>query len=399
MPTATRCSRCLAMLVVCSLSAAPLVAQSAVKPSFVGEKGWQFKPTFLIEGEYDNNIFLLPDLKKGNLIAGAPAGTRFADMESASDVITTLNAQFAFEGTGIGGRNMKIVPELGYDFYSRNAERRSATYRISLAQKTGHGGLFRLKAAMQPQTFFKNYLVDAIDRDGNGTITSAEKLYAPARQGENTIDVEYTLRFRKQSAQTAIGTAVRLDGGWYSRTYNAAFTSRDLKGPTAGVKLLLNTTAHSHVDLGYDVASLTAPRMLNVVLLDETQFNRDFNGNGSTSDVNARAVQMVDHSRTEHEVSAAFGTDFGATDLELDLVHRIRRFRSTEPYDVANNGRRDARNEVGGTLRHDIGRGLRLRIAAQHGAQTLNRANAVATTGDVADYTRLRTSAGLEYRF
>ena len=399
MPTATRVSRRLTTLVLCSLFAAPLVAQGVAKPSSAGAKGWQFKPTFLAEGEFDNNIFLLPDLKKADLVAGAPAGSRYAGMASASDVITSVRAQVVVDGSGIGGRNMKVASELGYDFYARNTERRSATYGISVAQKTVHGGLIRLKAVMQPQTFFKNYLVEAADRDGNGTISGAEKLYAAARQGESTISGDYTLRLQKQSAQSAIGTAVRLDGGWYSRTYNAAFTSRNLKGPTAGAKLLLNTTAHTHVDLGYGFASLSAPRMLNVVLLDETQFNRDFNGNGSTSDLNARAVQMVDHSRTEQELNAAFGSDFGATDVEFEFAHRIRRFSSTEPYDVANNGRRDTRNEFGGTVRHNVSSGLRLRLAAQHGAQTLNRANAVATTGDVADYSRLRTSVGLEYRF
>lgn len=399
MSTATPSRRCLAALVLCSIAAVPLAAQTAGKSSTSSESRWQFQPTLLTQEEFDNNVFLLPDQKKGKLGAGAPAGTHYADMASASDLITTVRAQFAFDGPGVAGRRLKIVPEIGYDFYAKNAERRSATYAISLAEKVARGGLVRVKASMQPQTFFKNYLIDAVDRDLSGSITADEKLYAPAKQGETTVEGDYTLRLRKQSANSAVGAAMRLSGGWFSRAYNASFTSRDLKGPTAGAKLLLSTSAHSHVDLGYAFASLNAPRMLNVMLVDEAQYNRDFNGNGRTTDANVRTVQMVDRSRSEHELSATFGTDFGAADVELDYARRTRRFSSAEQYDEANNGRRDARNEFGGTLRYNIGNGLRVRATADHGAQTLNRANAAAATGDVADYTRVRTSIGLEYRF
>ncbi len=404
-------ARCLAGLAVCSLAAVSLAAQTTAKPgakpalkpaakaSSTDENGWRFRPTFLTDAEFDNNVFLLPDLKKAKLVAGAPAGTHYADMVSASDVITTFRAQLAFDGPGISGKRVRIVPELGYDFNARNTARRTAMYGVSLAQKTTRGGLVRLKAAMQPQTFFKNYLLDAVDLDGNGSISSGEKLYSAARQGETTVEGDYTLRLRKQSSPSTVGAALRIGGGWYSRTNNSAFTSRDLKGPTLGAKLLLDVASHSHIDLGYSLASLSAPRMLNVMLLDEAPFNRDFNNNGTTTDVNVRTVQMVDRSRSEQELGAAFGTNLGQADVTVEYAHRTRHFNSAEPYDVANNGRRDARNEFGGTLRYNLGDALRVRARAQRGAQTLNRASATAATGDVADYTRVRTSIGLEYRF
>ena len=399
MPTQLLFDRCLAAVVVCSLAAGPVAAQTVAKPSVSNSHLWKLQPTFVTEEEFDNNVFLLPDLKKAKLVAGAPAGTHYADMVSANDAITTLRAQLSLDGPGVAGKRIKIVPEVGYDFYLRNAERRTASYGVTVAQKTARGGLLRLKAAMQPQTFFKNYLLDAIDLDGSGSISTAEKLYGPAKQGETTVESDYTLRLRKESAESMVRASLRIGGGWYSRSYNAGFTSRDLKGPTASGKLLLSIAQHSTLDLGYAFASLAAPRMLNVMLLDEPQFGRDFNGNGTATDLAARAVEMVDRSRTEQELSASFDIDFGTNDLALDYARRTRSFSSTQPYDLANNGRRDTRNEFGGTLRHDITSGLRLRAAAQRGAQTLNVANTVAATGDVADYTRLRTSIGLEYRF
>lgn len=399
MSTPTLFDRCLVAVALCSLSAGPVAAQTIANPSVSNNHLWKLQPSFDTEVEFDNNVFLLPDQKKAKLTAGAPAGTHYADMVSASDAVTTVRAQLSLDGPGMASKRISIVPEVGYDFYARNAERRTATYGVTVAQKTARGGLLRLKASMQPQTFFKNYLLDAIDLDASGSITSGEKLYGPAKQGETTIESDYTLRLRKQSAQRMMGAALRLSGGWYSRSYNASFTSRDLKGPTASGKLLLSIAQHSRLDLGYAFASLAAPRMLNVMLLDEPQFGRDFNNNGTATDLSARAVEMVDRSRTEQELSASFSTDFGATDLELAYARRTRRFSSTQPYDIANNGRRDARNEFGGTLRHKISSAIRLRATAERGAQTLNRANSAVVTGDVADYTRLRTSVSLEYSF
>lgn len=395
-------ARFLATLGLCSLAAAPIGAQTALKPAAKAsksEKGWQFRPSFLTNAEFDDNVFLLPDLKKSKVVPGAPAGTHYADMASASDVITTLRGQLGFDGPGIGGKRLRIVPELGYDFYARNAERRTATYGVSLAQKTARGGLVRLKASMQPQTFFKNYLIDAVDLNGNGSIDPGEKLYAAARQGETTVEGDWTLRLHKRSSPGTVGAAVRLGGGWYSRTNNAAFTSRDLKGPTLGAKLLLDVAGNSRLDVGYSLASLAAPRVLNVMVVDESRFGRDFNNNGSATDSNVRTVQMVDRSRSEQELSAAFGTDLGRADVAVEYAHRTRRFKSAEPYDAANNGRRDARNELGATLRYNLGSAVRVRASAQRAAQTLNRATAAAATGDVADYTRLRTALGLEFRF
>lgn len=399
MPTAPLSGRCLAALLGCGLAATSLAAQSRPKPLAAPDRGWQFNPAFRTDAEFDNNVFLLSDLKKGQLAPGAPAGTRYADMVSASDVITTFRAHLGFDGPGIGSRKMKIVPEVRYDFYAQNVERRGATYAIALAQATTRGGLVRLKAEMQPQRFFKDYLVDAIDRDGDGVISSGEKLYAGDKRGETTVDGDYTMRLTGDASRSALGAALRLAGGWYTRTNNTSFASHDLKGPTAGAKLLLNTPGGSHIDLGYSWASLVAPRMNTVMLINETQYNRDFNNNGNATDVDVRTIQMVNRSRMEQELGAAFGTELGAAELAVEYAYRTRRFTSAELYDAVNNGRRDARNEFGGTLRYKLTNALRLRAAALRGAQTLNRAIATAATGEVADYNRMRTSVGLEYRF
>lgn len=398
MPTHTHPGRYLAVVSALALVTAPLAAQSASSPTGDDHR-WTIRPAFASEEEFDDNVFLLGDAKKSKLGGGAAAGTHYADMVSASDAITTMHAELVLGGAGLGGKHLRITPELEYAYYARNAERRGVRYGVQAEQKTAHGGLLRLKLAAQPQTFFKNYLLDAIDRDLNGSITTDERLYAPARQGETSVDADYTLRLRKASSDHRVAAALRLAGGWYSRSYDAAFADHELNGPTAGTTLLLRTSSRSRLDIGYSFAALAAPRTRIVMLLDETQFDRDFNGNGSTNDVNARAEEMVDRSRTEQELSMAFGTEVGHAAVELEYARRMRRFSSTEPYDVGNNGRRDARNTLGASLRHDLGDAVQLKLALQHDAQSLNRASATVASGDIADYARTRTSLGLEYRF
>ena len=106
-------ARVLAILALCSLATASLEAQTSAKPaakaSSANETGWQFRPTFLTDAEFDDNVFLLPDAKKGKLVAGAPAGTHYADMVSASDV----RAQLSHPIIDCDGHIREFMPGVG----------------------------------------------------------------------------------------------------------------------------------------------------------------------------------------------------------------------------------------------------------------------------------------------
>lgn len=389
--------RHLAAAAALSVAALPLDAQSSPAPGSSG-RGWGSQLSLTTDVELDDNVFLLSDGRKARVVSGAPMGSRYANMASAGDVITTVRGELAFSGPGLAGKRLRIAPEAGYELYARNAGRRSAVYAVSLAQRLGKGEQLRATASIRPSRFHKNYLLDAIDDDGSGSITPDERVYSPADQAETTIEGDYTFDLDRRF-YTGVGAALRVGGGWYSRGHDAAFSARDLSGPTLGGRLLLKLTRATDLDVAYSYASLGATRARSVVILDEPAFGRDFNGNGTATDLAARAVEMVDHSRREQEIAAALGHDFGALGLGLELARRTRRYGSTEPYDLDHNGRRDARREIGVTMRYALARGVRLRGAIRHAEQTLNRAGADAVTGDVADYSRLRTSLGLEYRF
>lgn len=386
-----------------ALLASPVQAQRVNAEKASSRAAWRLSPSVATSGQFDDNVFLLRDGRKDNL---GPDNTmdessgRYADMVSASDVITSFRGALELERRGYRGKKLSVTPELGYDLHARNAARSSAQMSLRVDQKLARGALLRARFSVAPRSFVKNYLADAIDGDGSGSITRDERLYAPAERGDLKIGADYTHRLDKSTRKQPFGAAVRVGGGWYSRSHNAAFAARDLSGPTLAVGLLVDMTTATRVKVGYDLEALSAPRLANVVLLDEAQFDEDLNGNGSRDDIAVRSVQMVDRSRTEHELGVTLETDLSrAVDARLSLAHRRRTFSSTERYDAANNGRRDSRNEVGGEVRFRLAPPVSLRLSAAHSSQSLNRANVTAVNGDVADYTRLRAAVGLVYRY
>lgn len=389
------------LLAAMSLGASPAAAQGTGPAAVADRGGWRVSPSLSTTEEFDNNVFLLSDGKKGDLGGARSAdGGRYADMTSPSDIITSLRGALALKRRGFSGKPLTVKPELAYELYARNGARSGAQLGVIVEQELRRGAVGRMRASMTPRAFVKNYLADAIDRDSDGSITPDERLYAPAEHGDLRVGADYTHRLDKSSRKNPFGAAVRVGAGWYSRSNSAPFTSRDLAGPTLDLTLLLKLTADTRVTVGYDLEALSAPRMENVVLLDEAQFDEDLNGNSSTDDIDVRALRMVDRSRTEHELAAALESELSPTvDGKLSLARRTRTFSSTERYDVANNGRRDSRNEIGGELRFRLSSPLRLRVSAAYASQSLNRASATASSGDVADYSRLRGAVGLTYRY
>lgn len=360
---------------------------------------WRFAPTFSVFAEADDNPFLLTPNQKLR-IASPPAGTpssRYANMEKASDLVTKLRAELEFRGPGLFGRTMAITPELGYDNYTSNGERSSPRGGVTVAQDLGRGSRFRFMAEMTPSTFFKNYLSDATDANADGTIVLNERAYAPAWSAERTVTADYLVRLKKSRKASPTGVFVRVGAGHAAERYDAPFGVRDRAGPLASARLALDR-GRTEFDVGYDFASMSATAGRAVRLLDEPDFGVDFNGNGTTTDLDARAFEMVDYSRTENAVS--FGARLPAgkrTTLRADFEHRRRTFGSKQPYDASNNGRKDSRNSIGAEASFKLAKSLRLVAGLEMKKQVVNKP--LNTAGDVADYSRRRVTTGLTYTY
>ena len=373
-------------------------APKPAKPQAAPEP-WRFAPTFGVFAEYDDNVFLLAPAQRSR-IATPPAGSppsRFANMERVSDIVTKVRAELPFSGPGVGGRTLAVTPELKYDYYAANAERRSVQLGLSAAHNLGGGSRIRVQGEMSPSTFFKNYLSNAVDADLNGSISRSERVYAPGSYAERLIAADYRFRLKKSTKASPMAAFVQAGAGHYGRTYDAPFARRDQSGPIASLGLILDR-GRVEFEAGYDFASLGATPGRAVLLLDEPVFGVDFNGNGNATDLSARAFEMVDHSRTEHGVNLIARMPVGARSrLELDYSHRRRSFGSKQPYDVSNNGRKDARNEVAGELAIKLAHSVRLLAGFAMQRQVVNKA--LDAVGEVADYSRQRATIGLRYQY
>ena len=362
---------------------------------------WHLTPALQVDVGYDDNVYLLTATKKLDLAAPSTAeitSGRYANMESTNDVLTMLSTGVALKGPGLMGKSSELSPSLEYELYTRNSERSNLRLGLSLQQELWADTRLRLQGRLTPSYFARNYLADAVDRDASGTISADERVYAAGEFRESELAADYRIPLAKRTKKGHFGATLELDGGYYGRTYDAPFGGRDLKGPTTGAKLLFDLGRGTDLDLAYDFAALGATVTPQVQLLDEPAFGQDFNGNGTTTDLNTRLVSMADRSRKEQSLGASLRFDLSrAASLALGYEHRWRRYTSNEPLDASSNGRRDARNQVSADLRVRLAKDLRMRLGGVRSAQKLNRGGDPGATGEIDDYNRYQGSLGLSY--
>lgn len=379
-----------------SLSAEPRRSERSRKT----KKTWRVAPSIRIDAEYDDNIFLLDSGRKDNVEDPSSAEVisgRYADMKQASDVLTTVSAGFVLKGPGLFAKPALITPEVSYERYTHNAQRSNVGVGVSIQQEAGAGRV-RLKGKVTPRYFARNYLTDAVDQDANGSITEDERVYAPGEYSEGEFAADYRLSLSKATRRHPFGVSIQLGGGFSSRSYAAPLPSRNLDGPMAGAKLLLDLGRRLELDVGYDYSSMAGASATQVLLLNESDFNQDFNGNGTTTDLDARVATLVDRSRREHRAGATLQLELGKPlDLTMGYEYRWRQYTSSQPLDVSHRGRKDARHQVSGDLRFRLAKDLRVRIGGVHSRQDQNRNGDPGSLGEVDDYTRSQARLGLSY--
>ncbi|HEU4680300.1 MAG TPA: hypothetical protein VFS51_01060 [Gemmatimonadales bacterium] len=379
-----------------SLSAEPRRSEERRKT----KKSWRVAPSIRIDAEYDDNIFRLDSGRKDNVEDPSSAEVisgRYADMKQASDVLTTVSAGFVLKGPGMFAKPALITPEVSYERYTHNAERSNVGVGISIRQEAGAGRL-RLQGRVTSKYFARNYLADAVDRDANGSITEDERVYAPGEYSKAEFAADYRLSLSKATRHHPFGVSIQMGGGFSSRSYAAPLPNRNLDGPMVGAKLLLDLGRRLELDLGYDYSSMAGASATQVLLLNEPDFDQDFNGNGTTTDLDARVATLVDRSRREHRAGATVQFELGKPlDLTLGYQYRWRQYTSSQPLDVSHRGRKDARHQVSGDIRFRLTKGLRFRAGGVHSRQDQNRSGDPGSLGEVDDYTRSQARLGLSY--
>lgn len=356
-----------------------------------------------VTGEYDDNIFQLSPSRKDvvNDPSSADAASgRFDRMEQAEDLIAHAAGGASVEMRGMGGRDFTVLPILEYNYYTRNTERSYFTAALALQQELPRSSRLQFSATHTPDYFAKNYLVNAVDENSDGSISLAERRYAAGRYSETDLDLGYRFRLRRGTRTSPLAARMEVGAGYYSRSYDAPFESRDLSGPTFGAELDVEPTRSVGFALAYKLGLLSADPAREVLILDEPSVGRDLNGNGRSTDLAVRTEQTVDRSRTEHEATVATRLDLTRnTSLRVIYGMRLRNYSSDEPFDLAHRDRRDTRNEIRGELVTKLARSIRLTTGGRYARQTTNRSFDPDQSGDAEDYSRLRAYVGLRYEF
>jgi hypothetical protein len=366
-----------------------------------GSKPWRASGTLRAEEQANNNVFLLSDGLKARLdtlTAPAPPGTHFTDMQSASDLITLVQAGFEIEGPGLFGRTLSIRPTARYDYYARNPKRGNVELGLSIAQSVSHNGRLHLRGTLVPSYFYRNFLADAQDLNGDGAIESNERIYAAGTYHDHRLFVGYQQRLIRGTRTQPLGVAVELDVGHVVRTYDAPLSYRSYRGPEVDASLAVDLSRAVKFDASFVHASLNSKPGSAVLVLNEPDFNQDFNGDGTATDLRVRTVQMVDFSRTEQDLNLRLRAQLGAgVDARVYYQHRWRTFPSTQPLDVYNNSRRDRRDLVGLELSVRVAPAAQFSVGGDIETQKVTRSLIPTLTGEVTDYTRNRVYAGLRY--
>jgi hypothetical protein len=366
------------------------------------EKQWRTTSELRLSETNDDNIFFLTDTRRAALdsfTTPASAGTRFNRMANASDFITAVRGRVEARGPGVLGHEMFVSGEARYDYYHNNTARRYESMRLGLGHSLGHGGQLRLRGEYMPTYFFRNFQSDAIDLNGDGQIQSSERVYSAAQYGQSEFAVGYRQRLLSARTDQPIGVRLDFEFGHHDRQWSAPFQSRSYKGPLGAASLLMEYGDRLQLDLDYSQASLTAVRGQAVLVLNEPDFNVDFNANGTRTDMRVRTVQSVDFSRTERQMDITLRAMLTpGLNARFSAGQRRRSFPSAQPYDIYNHLRRDRRDDFGVTLDKTVGPNMRLELGATTEAQKMLSTLLPSTTGDVTAYTRRRVFLGLTYR-
>jgi hypothetical protein len=364
---------------------------------------WRVAYVARLDESFDDNPFLLSDARKAALTA-APApslpGSRYATMLDGSDWITALRGSVAAEGAGLFGRRTFLEFDAKYEYYHRNASRRNVDFRLSAMQSLGRGAQLGVRGHMLPSFYFRNFMSDAVDLNGDGIIQPNERVYSGATYADNEFAVEYRQRLVRSTPDHPFGARLVVLGGHDSRQYRAPFETRSYGGPFASATVGVALTSALSMDLGYRRATLASTPGLAVLVLNEPDFNVDFNGNGRVTDLSVRTVQMVDFSRVEQTLTTRLRAELSDNvETELSFARRNRSFGSKQPYDVYNDTRRDHRDRLGMNVSFRMTPQVRLKVGVlSESQQHSNSLRAAVPIDGVTAYTRKTLIFSLAYQ-
>ncbi|MFQ5464313.1 MAG: hypothetical protein ACE5EI_00135 [Thermodesulfobacteriota bacterium] len=371
-----------------------------------GGSAFKWKTTFQSEFLYDSNIYKLSDTQISRLDANKAADRtsgRFNDMKSADDFILTPRLKVTLSTPGLGGKELKISPNVLYNLYLQSQKKSHLVSGLDLRQTVGAHDTLGLDFKYAPNVFKKNYLTGTTNP--SGPVLDSERIYGAATYDRIDVEASYRHRLWKKPGGKAGSTGIeKVYGtatvGLQSKEYDAPFRNRNEDSILGGAGLDLEFGKGAVLAFSYLFKSINTPTDPEILIRNETDFGVDLNADGDALDLDVATVQRVNRSRLEHKLGVKFKGDINDQwegFFKYDI--RLQDYQSTETFDVTRIDRQDFRHRFGLGFKGDYGSHWTLGFEGRYTIEDADRAGlATVNQAEQKSYNRYELGATLSYR-
>jgi hypothetical protein len=376
----------LAVLAAASFQETPPPKPEKLKPVKKNTE-WTSSWSARLDLVYNTNVWQLEGDDQDRLLDDLPGDQisgRFDDMESVEDWSATPSIKFAAKGPSPLGGKLDASVDLEWEQYFTNPARSHFTMKAGANQSIGKDGRIGLDLEFLPDYFQKDYLVDATDLTGSNS--SSERIYKDAHYREFEMTLSYRHELTKSAEFSVDGVAAL---GLRNRDHGSPFAGRDELGTSIELGLRANAWKRVKGKLSWKFEGISTPTKSEILLLDEPLFGVDLNGDGDSTDMNARTLQSVD--RSLRESSLTFGVDVDISSIVtagLEWTRTWKDYSSSEPFDVSHRDRSDVQDKLELSVRAKFNAEWEARLGIERTFQETDRPADPGAAGETTDYQR-----------
>ena len=359
---------------------------------------WETRWGVIMELDWNDNVYKLSDSQQNRMNLNNPGDDvsgRFKDLENISDVILSIAPELEVRTKdGLFGRSLSLSGIIDYQHYISNTKKSHVNLGLSIRQKISKKGKIIFQADYTPSYFKKNYLLDAID--STGSVSSSERIYYEGVYNE----LEFLLSYKHLFNKWIIDVESDLFVGYRSRNYNSQFPGRSQDAFGGGLALEIVPAKWWYINLGYYFESVQSPITKEVMILDEPDYQIDFNNDRDFADNNRRTEQTVN--RSNYSNTFELGLTFKPLKrlgLHAGFELLFKDYISQESIDPNFKDRNDTRSKIRLGCDYQILKKLFLTLEYKNVTQQTDRPEDPESVGEETDYITNIVKAGVQWQF
>ncbi len=359
---------------------------------------WKTRWGVRMEFEWNDNVFKFSESQQNRMNLNDPGDTvsgRFNDMEKVSDGIISIAPELEVRTkNGLFGRSLSLSGIIDYQHYYRNTKKSHVNLALSIQQKTSKNGKIILQADYIPSYFMKNYLLDATDSTGH--VSSSERIYYEALYNE----MEFLLKYKHLFNKWIMDIESEVLVGYRARSYNSQFPGRNQDAFEGGLAFEVIPVKQWFINIGYYFESVQSPITREVMILDEPDYQIDFNNDRDFADNNIRTEQTLN--RSNYSQTLELGLTFRPLKqlgVYAGFELLFRNYISQELINPSFKDRNDAKNTLRLGFDYQILKKLFLMVEYKNANQQTNRSADPESVGEETDYKNNILKAGIQWQF